>query len=273
MNTLKYNKLSKKCVDEINEIKKLGIKNLSIVGASNIVGSYIFIREDNVMFKNQMAIASVHALNKTNNTEPIIKSHVIPSTYVGELPTLSILVCTMPSRKDVLQKLLDKLKPQLNDRVEVLIESDNGEMILGRKRNVLLDKAKNDYVCFVDDDDLVSDNYVELILDAINSTPDCCSLQGINTINGKNPMVFTQSIKHEKWYAKNINGKTAYFRPPTHLNTIKRELALQIRFNDLISGGEDKDFSNRIQPILKTESEIPVPIYFYLYQTGRKAYK
>ena len=76
---------------------------------------------------------------------------------------MSILVCTTTERKHFLDRLLDTLNKQITDRIEVIVESDDGIMKIGKKRNMLLDKASGDYVCFVDDDDLVSDDYCEKI--------------------------------------------------------------------------------------------------------------
>jgi len=61
---------------------------------------------------------------------------------------------------------------------------------------------------------------------------------------------------------------TNYYRNPNHINPVKRELALQIRF-PLQSMGEDKDYSMRLLPLLKTEVWIPEPIYCYLYRTTK----
>jgi len=42
-------------------------------------------------------------------------------------------------------------------------------MTIGAKRNQLLHRAKGDYVAFVDDDDLVSSDYVNKVLSAVST--------------------------------------------------------------------------------------------------------
>lgn len=185
---------------------------------------------------------------------------------------LSILVCTTDERKHFLDRLMNCLNSQSNDYVEVLIETDNGSMKIGKKRNILLDRAVGDYVCFVDDDDLVSDDYCMKILSATESNPDCCSLEGLYTVNGENPTLFRHSLKYTKWETASENGKTVYYRCPNHLNAIKRSIALQVRFDDNKSNGEDKDFSDRVRPLLQTESIINGVIYHYLYLQVKKGY-
>ena len=187
-------------------------------------------------------------------------------------PTLSILVCTLPERKHFLDRLLNKLNPQLTSKVELLIETDNGSMKIGKKRNILLRKATSDYICFVDDDDLVSDTYVADILYALESKPDCCSLKGIYTVDGKKPTEFRHSMKYLTWNTIIENGNQVYIRPPNHLNVVKREIALTVLFNDNLSNGEDKDYSDRLRSHIKTESVINNVLYYYLYLNVTKGY-
>ena len=219
---------------------------------------------------------------KQRNGLPIDKLLEVPTNIYEKLscieilnppkPTLSILICTLPTRKHFLDKLLNVLTPQLNDRVELLIESDNGSLKIGKKRNILLDKAANDYICFVDDDDLISDTYVNDILEAIENNPDCCSLNGIYTVDGKNPTAFRHSLEYSAWNTIVENGNQVYVRPPNHLNVIKKTIAVKIRFNDSMSNGEDKDYSDRIKPHLKTQAIINNVLYYYLYLNVAKGY-
>lgn len=185
--------------------------------------------------------------------------------YKSTTKKLSILICTTPIRARLLNRLLDRLTPQLTTDAEIVIESDDGTMPIGHKRNILLDRSIHDYVCFVDDDDLVSDDYVSKIVTAIQSNPDCCSLLGVFTTNGINPIEFHHSIKYTAW----SNDRIPYERNPNHLNAIRRELAIATKFNDSMSVGEDHDFSKRIQPLLKTESEIDGVLYHYLWLTNK----
>lgn len=185
---------------------------------------------------------------------------------------LSILVCTTDSRKHFLDRLIGAIKPQLTSNVELLIESDDGTMKIGRKRNILLDRAKGNYICFFDDDDMPSNDYVRKILNAIKSSPDCCSLEGIFTEDGNNPTPFRHSLKYSKWETIKENGRLVHLRMPNHLNAVRRDIALKVRFNDKLSKGEDRDYSKRLRPYLSHESIIDGVIYHYLYQNAKKGY-
>lgn len=176
---------------------------------------------------------------------------------------LSILICSLESRKHLLERLMKVLQPQVTEDVEVLVRSDSGEMPIGRKRNLLLDEATGAYVAFVDDDDLVSTDYVRKILQGVASNPDCCGIQGVITFQGKSPRTFIHSLKYKEWFEKNF----VYYRCPNHLNPVRRELALQVKFPES-NHGEDRDYSTRLLPLLQNEYFISGVVYHYLYEKG-----
>lgn len=176
---------------------------------------------------------------------------------------LSILICSLFKRRNYLQRILSIIDKQIKDRndVECLTNTDDGMKTVGFKRNQLLESAKGDYICFVDDDDLVADDYVSKILNALTTNPDCVGIEGIITVNGQNPKKFIHSLQYTDWYEKD----GVYYRNPNHLSPVKRDFALQAKFPNDKSFGEDKDYSMRLLKYLKTEVYINGPIYFYQY--------
>ena len=170
---------------------------------------------------------------------------------------LSILICTLTERKALLKRLMDCLDPQLTSSVEVLTWEDNRQLTTGAKRNILLGGAEGDYISFIDDDDLVSNDYVPKILTAIEDRPDCCSLQGEITIKGKK-RIFIHSLQYDKWFEKD----GVYYRCPNHLNAIRRDIALDVGFPEK-DVGEDQDFSMKVYPLLNTQTAIRGTIYYY----------
>ena len=93
------------------------------------------------------------------------------------LKDFSILICSLESRSLKLNRLLSILKEQADDRVEILVSVDSGEKSVGAKRNELVKASCGKYLAFIDDDDIVSDDYVDLILKAIQDGPDVVVLQ------------------------------------------------------------------------------------------------
>jgi glycosyltransferase involved in cell wall biosynthesis len=190
-------------------------------------------------------------------------------------PTLSILICSLVSRQAKLDRLLRSLYGQiamLNDatKVEVLFHIDNKEITTGTKRNCLLDKARGEYIAFIDDDDEVYDNYIRLQLQGCDSGCDCIGSQGHYSINGGNKILWKLSMRYEN-RDEYENGTLVYYRKANHLSAIKREHALKVKFPD-ISNAEDKWYSDRIVEHLKSEYVIEEPIYHYAYETTNKQY-
>jgi glycosyltransferase involved in cell wall biosynthesis len=181
----------------------------------------------------------------------------------------SILIPTIVERKNKFIHLWSTLSLQikeagLQDEIEIVSLSDNREMKIGEKRNKLLDMAKGEYIFYIDDDDLIDNQYINRIYKGIQSNPDCIGIKGIITFNGINPKEFIHSLQH-KTYSENA---TTYFRPPNHLNPIKSSIAKQFKFPE-INHGEDTDWCMQIQAskLLQTEYMIEEPIYYYNYLT------
>jgi hypothetical protein len=194
---------------------------------------------------------------------------MIDHFHKGVNPVLSLLICTIPNRRHFLDRLLDILKPQLNDSVEVLINRDDGKKSIGTKRNELIDSVSNDkgYLAFIDDDDTVSVDYCKRILEALNKNPnvDCVGFEGQITFDGNRPRKFIHSIRYKTWFEE---GKI-FYRQVNHLNPIKREIARKVRFPE-INMGEDRDYSERVLKYLHVEEYLShPPVYFYQFRSKK----
>ncbi len=185
---------------------------------------------------------------------------------------LSILICTLHRRKEYLKRLVEILKPQITNDIEALASIDNGEKSIGDKRQRLLEDATGEYIAFIDDDDIVSHNYINLVLKAVENKPDVIGIHlimkqvtGLETEGIITGDTF-HSLKYNTWYDEPIPGNPQckkYYRNPNHLNPVKKELALKAGFPS-INMCEDRQYSANLLPYLKTEQYIEDPIYFYL---------
>jgi hypothetical protein len=147
------------------------------------------------------------------------------------------------------------------DIVEIITETDNGENTVGKKRNTVLDKARGEYVCFIDDDDMVTDIYVSKTLKALESRPDVVELVGFLP---KYNLPFIHNLNCGGHFRKD----GIQFRTPNHLNTIKTSIAKEVRYPE-ISHGEDQDYSHRLwsSGLMKTESLIGDRMYIYQFDS------
>ena len=206
-------------------------------------------------------------------------------------PKLSILIPTTPDRKQFVERLFDQFTKQLGEEisrtikwvdgtadftathnyenVEIIVFQDEYEHTIGQKRNVLLDHARGEYIAFVDSDDSLSDDYFKLVLEGIATGADCCSLRGIITEDGANPLVFEHSIKYNE-YKTTTTGEVRYERYNNHLNCIKASIAKQFRFPES-NFGEDTAWATLVRNsgLIKTEYYIQSIIYKYEYRSKK----
>jgi len=200
---------------------------------------------------------------------------------------LSILIPTLPDRQDKLDELLQLLRKQThilttdytegedyfirreyNPLLEILILSDKKKYSIGWKRNKLLKEADGEYVCFIDDDDKVSENYFNVLFNGIDLSVDCCSLRGHYFTDGTFDGVFEHSIKYEAY--KTTPNEIKYERFPNHLNCIKSVIAKKFKFPEK-NHGEDTDWATQIHKsgLIEKEHYIDQVIYYYHY-TSKK---
>lgn len=173
---------------------------------------------------------------------------------------LSILIATMPVRAFQFKNLMEILYRQKTAEVEIIYDVSMMYNI-GVKRNNLLQSAIGKYIVFIDDDDLISSDYIEKILKAIESKPDCIGISGVITTNGGNKRSWHISKDFKEWYEQ----LSIYYRTPNHISPVRRELALKAGFPP-IAFGEDHEYSMRLLPLLKTEVKIEGILYYYRYE-------
>jgi len=174
----------------------------------------------------------------------------------------TIGILHLPKRANFYNALMSELNKQIKllnaeNIIEIITETDNGENSVGKKRNNVIDKAKGEYVCFIDDDDMITDIYVSKTLKALETKPDVVELVGFLP---KYNLPFIHNLNCGGHFKKD----GIQFRTPNHLNTIKTEIAKQVRYPE-ISHGEDQDYSHRLwnSSLMKTESLIGERMYIY----------
>jgi hypothetical protein len=144
--------------------------------------------------------------------------------------------------------------------VEILMLTDNKQRSIGAKRQALLDIARGTYVGFVDDDDTVSENYVEAIARTANeSAPDVIVFDSFCVI-GDGPAVL---CRHDLHNANEEYNPAGFCRKPWHIHYWRREIAQAARFPDL-SYGEDWPWCEQMLRHAKTQARASEkPLYTY----------
>src|SRR5688572_1478313 len=98
--------------------------------------------------------------------------------------TWMILICHLPERAEKLRRLtraLDRQKAKHKGVVDYKINDAGRSMPTGIKRNMLIEQTQSDYINFIDDDDEISENYVDEIVKGME-TGGCDNLQRM--VNG-----------------------------------------------------------------------------------------
>ena len=188
-----------------------------------------------------------------------------PDSPKSSAPRLAILCATVECRKDLFAQLHAELQRQAAGKpVEIVVACDNKEISIGAKRQQLLERATGDYVCFVDDDDWVSPDYVDRILTALESSPDCVGFEIQCNFNGGKPQGAITSMRYPRW-TEGLDGY-AFNRSIYHKSVVRRDLALKCGFPDL-RYAEDKIFSEKIMHLVKTEVFVKSVLYFYRFRS------
>lgn len=173
----------------------------------------------------------------------------------------------------MLKRLLAILEPQLVPQVQLLTDVDEGEVSIGAKRQRMLrHQVTGRHVCWVDDDDLVSEDYVASLLGAMASNPDCVGFMAANYCLHVQKGNAIYSKKYSDHGQHLENGKVVYTRRINHLTPVRTSIARGIGgFLDL-NRGEDTDYSRRLHEsgLLKSETFINKVLYTYLYRPHGK---
>jgi hypothetical protein len=182
----------------------------------------------------------------------------------------TVLIPTIPGREDSLQSLLksihekvERFAPSL--RMEIKVDYDNRETSIGNKRQRLLQSARGKYMSFVDDDDDITDAYIEDLWECIRGGHHVMRLRG-NIL----PYTFTHSI--EVKLSEPMARDNMFVRPPNHLNPMMTDVAKLIAFQDVVRG-EDLDWALRLAKggFLTNEYRSDLSRIHYIYNLGERS--
>ena len=190
-------------------------------------------------------------------------TYIRRKTYVYDW---SVLIPTIPGRELKLQTLVASIRDKVlriapEIRLEICLDFDNKESSIGTKRQRLLDRAQGKYLCFIDDDDEISDAYVEDVLEMIRGNFHTMRLRGRM---GQYTFVHSTSVK----LTDPMATAELFQRPPNHLNPMLADIAKLIRFKN-VTYGEDLDWTISLcrTGFLQTEYRSEDRIH-YIYNTS-----
>jgi hypothetical protein len=179
----------------------------------------------------------------------------------------SVLIPTIPGREESFRSLVGSIREKLQRiaphlRVEFCVRFDNKEMSIGLKRQELLQGARGKYMSFVDDDDDITDAYIEDLAEMIRGNYQVMRLRGQIA-----QYTFTHSLEN-KLTSPMARGDV-FLRPPNHLNPMLTDVAKLVSFRDSVRG-EDLDWTIRLarSGFLSLEYHSDPDRIHYIYNMG-----
>lgn len=173
-----------------------------------------------------------------------------------------------------LSELLDRLNPQITNEVECLIVDDGSKTAVhtdhkwakvirqdnhgvAYARNVGIDKAKGDYISFIDADDLVSEDFIQKILEKTKEEPDVIELSW-------------KSLNGNMWNidAKLHSDQDRLSNPSVCTRVFNKSFIGDTRFNVKKDSTEDEDFCRKLG-YLDSENKFKRSViqdYLYFYR-------
>lgn len=180
---------------------------------------------------------------------------------------LTIAVCSVPERLgrfSTIQQLCQQAEGLTH--VEVLYLGDNRRMSIGCKRNTLVGLGRGKYFCFVDDDDRVSDTFIDTILDSLYASEtagrdtDCFTYQ-VSVEWTVDKFTKTRRVCYYSQHYCDVNEPDRFLRLPNHLMVWKRSKMVSFEANS--SYAEDFNFAREMKKMGYTEEAIPEVLYHY----------
>jgi len=187
----------------------------------------------------------------------------------------SILVPTIGEREALFLRLMGVLLPQLDQQggaVRVLAWKNNGYPPLGVIRDALVRDADSEYVSFIDDDDLVPEDYVAEIVNAFTSRPAHVGFKIEYTTNGEGREVVDHSLRHGKW-GRDASGQLV--RDFTHIDPVRQDIAALGTFIVPRKRAEDRAWVRQVRPALIGQPEVYIDkiMYHYLWREDTTAWR
>lgn len=181
----------------------------------------------------------------------------------------SALIATIPGREDSLRRLTEsihekvkRIAPEMT--YEIRLAFDNREQSIGLKRETLLQAAKGKYMSFLDDDDEITDAYIEDLWATVQGQFHVMRLRGEIA-----PYTFTHSVENK--LTDQMARGDEFLRPPNHLNPMMTDVAKMFHFKDAVRG-EDLDWTIRLARIgfLSSEYRSDLGRIHYIYNMGSR---
>ncbi len=196
--------------------------------------------------------------------------------------TLSILIPSIPSRRNKLLAIREELYKQAFaihstfptvGYIEVLSDDStsflDGGLSIGKKRELLVRKAQGKYLCFLDDDDTISPDYVKTLLSLCSENNHVVTFRSLFKLTDYWGLV-NMSLSNR--FNEQATPERIIQRPPWHICPVWSEFARIYPFSD-INNAEDFAWMEKVLSHCQTESHTDKIIFQYNHNSDSEADK
>jgi hypothetical protein len=188
---------------------------------------------------------------------------------MSNAPVWSILIPTIgPRLSSYSVPLVEDLEKQIGDKpIELLMLYDNSKRTSGGKRNSLLHIARGSYVSFVDDDDIVSADYIDSIYRCLgeNSGVDLITFNTISRPMNSDSHICKHRLDVD---APGYFEDGVWYGCPSHLMVWKYDIARSVAFPS-VNFGEDYEWMTKA--VKKVKTCVDINRLLYSYELGRSS--
>lgn len=169
----------------------------------------------------------------------------------------------------MLKQLLSLLETQIRNLglnksgdVDILVYEDTfvvpPNLDVGGKREIVKQKSSGDYINWIDSDDLPAPDYIRTILPLLDGT-DYVGFNVETYVDKKYIGPTIHSLDCGGW--RDEYSPPAHYRDISHLNPMRRDLAMQVPFGGPI--GEDHRWADSMRGLVKTQHYADKVLYYY----------
>ena len=185
---------------------------------------------------------------------------------------LSILIPSITERiESHLIPLVMKLEGQIKEgshigSVEILSFTDNCQRSIGAKRQALLNLAQGVFIAFIDDDDDISDNYIENFFRAYSFATQWTDVITFNQHVYIDGTYYANRFEFGKEGNDPIDQEGGCIRPPWHVCFWRRDIVKHCTFPDS-NYGEDWAWAEQANKKAKSSYHIDAFMHTYHYNS------
>ncbi len=186
---------------------------------------------------------------------------------------LSVLIPSIVIRREKLASLLETFARQADPRLEVIVFTDNFEHPLGQKRNNMMQRAAGKYLCHIDDDERVAENFFAALLPEMLHDVDAIGYNASVIFNGGRPFTVRTIFGAANEQPRHVpGGYSDIVRGYWHWCLWRSDLARRFKFPDH-AGDEDYQWLKQIYPHVRTWRKLEETLFTHVWSAQTSTFK